>query len=343
MRIKGSQARKPVLVWMAIATAILVAIQRLAVMLVGEEVWPSPGGHWLTQARLTDILVFWSLFLLLGAAYLWREANTIHGHWKAMERALAELEVSYRKLKELEGWRDDLSQFVVHDIKHAVAGIDGSLQLLKRQLGPAVSPETARFLSCACGFTEDLLRLVSTLLDVARLESAGLPLNRSQCDMGTVLAEAVSRMKTMADAKRLTIHVEVPAATLSCDRDLIGRVMLNLLANAIRFAPEGSAVQVRLSVEEREIRVAVTDSGRGVDLALQGRIFDKFAQGVLSDHGGMAGLGLTFCRLAVEAHGGCIGVESPVEGGGTGYPGSRFWFSLPRGVAGNGRSGMVDG
>ncbi len=257
MRINGSQARKPVLVWMAIATAILVAIQRLVVMLVGEEVWPSPGGHWLTQARLTDILVFWSLFLLLGAAYLWREANTIHGHWKAMERALAELEVS--------------------------------------------------------------------------------------CDMGTVLAEAVSRMKTMADTKRLTIHVEAPAATLSCDRDLIGRVMLNLLANAIRFAPEGSAVQVRLSVEEREIRVAVTDGGRGVDLALQGRIFDKFAQGVLSDHGGMAGLGLTFCRLAVEAHGGCIGVESPVEGGGTGYPGSRFWFSLPRGVAGNGRSGMVDG
>ncbi len=297
----------------------------------------STGGHWLTQARLTDILVLWSLCLLLGAAYLWREANAIDGKWKAMERALAELEVSYGKLKELEGWRDDLSQFVVHDIKHAVAGIDGSLQLLKRQLGPVVPPETARFLSCACDFTEDLLRLVSTLLDVARLESAGLPLSRSPCDMGVVLPEAVRRMKTMADTKVLTMNVEAPSVTLSCDRELIGRVVVNLIANAIRFAPEGSAVQVRLSVEEREVRVAVTDGGPGVDPALQARVFDKFAQGGARDNGGVAGLGLTFCRLAVEAHGGRIGVESPVEGGGNDRPGSRFWFTLPRGEAGVGK------
>lgn len=332
MSISMSQAKKPILVWMAIATAILVAIHRIIIMLGGEEMAAIAGSGWFTPERTTNILVFWSLFLLLGAAYLWREANAIRGKWDAMERALADLELSYGKLKELEGWRDDLNHFVVHDIKHAVAGIDGSLQLLKRELGPALPAETGKFLTCAREFTEDLMTLVSTLLDIARLESAGMPLKKNFCDMGAIIPDAVNRMKTVADLKRLQVTVNVAPVTVFCDRELIGRVVVNLLANAIRFAPEGSPVLVSLMADEREVRFTVADQGPGVAPEMQARVFEKFAQGGVRAGGGVAGLGLTFCRLAVEAHGGCIGVESPVDPADQAHPGSRFWFTLPRAV-----------
>ena len=327
----SARVRKPILVWLAIITAILVAIQRIAMMPGHGEAWEIYGLGWLTSDRTTDIMVLWALCMLLGASYLWREAYAGRDKWVAMERALSELEVSYAKLKELEGWRDDLSHFVVHDIKHAVAGIDGSLQLLKRELGPKLSPETGRFLTCAREFAEDMLVMVTTLLDIARLEAAGMPLKKSLCDVGALMADAVGRVKSVADLKDVQIKVESAPVTLLCDSELILRVIMNLVANAIRFAPGGSSVLVVLGSDEQEVRIAVTDEGPGIAPELQVRVFDKFTRGGSGSGGGMAGLGLTFCRLAVEAHGGAIGVESPVVPGAAGHPGSRFWFRLPAG------------
>lgn len=330
MKFTLSQLKKPLLVWMAIITAILVAVHRLVMMLGNGESWDAHGFGWLTSEWTTDVMVFWSLCLLLAASYVWREAHAGRDKWMAMEKALSELEVSYAKLKELEGWRDDLSHFVVHDIKHAIAGIDGSLQLLKRELGPTLSPETGRFLTCAREFAEDMLVLVSTLLDIARLESAGMPLKKSPCDVRSLMADAVNRVKSVADLKHLQMTIQSAPVTLIADRELIVRVIMNLVANAVRFAPEGSAVVVNLVSDDQEVKIAVTDEGPGIAPELQSKVFEKFTQGGGRPNGGVAGLGLTFCRLAVEAHGGVIGVDSPVKADDVKQPGSRFWFRLPR-------------
>lgn len=325
-----ARLKKPILVWLAIATAIFVAIHQIAIALGNGDVWHGYGLGWLTPARTTDIMVFWSLCLLLAASYLWREAHAGRDKWVAMEKALSELEVSYAKLKELEGWRDDLSHFVVHDIKHAVAGIDGSLQLLKKELGPQLSPETSRFLTCAREFAEDMLVLVSTLLDIARLESAGMPLNKILCDARTLMADAANRVKSVADLKNLKVELESAPITVICDRELIVRVIMNLLANAVRFAPEGTSVAVKVESEEHELKISVTDAGPGILPELQAHIFDKYPQSGSRDSRGASGLGLTFCRLAVEAHGGAIGVQSPVKPDDVKHPGSCFWIKIPR-------------
>lgn len=330
MSILFARMKKPILVWMAIVTAILVAIHQILGILGFGGMWGAiPRIGWLSEERMTDVLVFWALCLLLGAAHLWNEAMAGRGKWKDMERALADLETSYAKLKELEGWRDDLSHFVVHDIKHAVAGIDGSLQLLKRQLGPSIPPETGQFLTCAREFTEDLLVLVSTLLDVARLESAGMPLRKSVCDAGILVRESVKRAQSLSTLNRLRIEMETQPVSLVCDKELVERVVVNLLSNAVRFAPSDSVVLVKADVDGGFVRIAVTDRGPGVPPEFQAKVFEKFLQGGSRALGGVAGLGLTFCRLAVEAHGGKIGVESPVDASDGDHPGSRFWFTLP--------------
>jgi signal transduction histidine kinase len=175
-----------------------------------------------------------------------------------------------------------------------------------------------------------MLVLVSTLLDIARLESAGMPLKKSLCDLRSLMADAVNRVKSVADLKRLQIKIQSAPVTLIADRELIVRVIMNLVANAVRFAPEGTSVIVNLVSDDQEVKIEVVDEGPGIAEELQAKVFDKFTQGGGRANGGVAGLGLTFCRLAVEAHGGVIGVDSPVKPEDAKQPGSRFWFRLPR-------------
>ncbi|PKL76338.1 MAG: hypothetical protein CVV27_10790 [Candidatus Melainabacteria bacterium HGW-Melainabacteria-1] len=108
---------------------------------------------------------------------------------------------------------------------------------------------------------------------------------------------------------------------MEVDADMLQRVFENLLANAIKFSPAGAPVKIVFSSRADELRAEVQDTGSGIPAELQDRIFDKFGQVETRKHS--TGLGLTFCKLAIEAHGGSIGVESEVG------KGSIFWFSLP--------------
>jgi signal transduction histidine kinase len=111
---------------------------------------------------------------------------------------------------------------------------------------------------------------------------------------------------------------------ISCDPDLISRVVVNLVGNAFKFTPTGSQVRVALAGETDRVRFSVTDSGPGVPAEFRGKIFEKFGQAPMGQAAGVrsSGLGLTFCKLAVEAHRGKIGMENAATGG------ARFWVEL---------------
>jgi signal transduction histidine kinase len=174
-----------------------------------------------------------------------------------------------------------------------------------------------------------LTELVNNLLDMSRLEAGALPLDPEECHLADIVGDAVTRIARQATERSQRIDVDVPLdlQEMYVDYELIGRVLQNLVSNAIKYSPDGSTVTIRAHHENPmgEVIVEVQDEGIGVSDEDQTRLFDRFfrvrSQTARSRPG--AGLGLAICKAIVEAHGGRIWVKSK-QG-----QGSTFSFSLP--------------
>jgi signal transduction histidine kinase len=183
--------------------------------------------------------------------------------------------------------------------------------------------EKIGYLRRASGLVWDQIAMIDTLLDISRLESSEMPLTFEDCDMAELVEKAINRVAN-ADGRH-PIRFDRPSESVraSCDSAVIRRVLANLLDNAAKFSPADSEIRVHIAQEAGAIAVSVTDQGIGIAKAHWDRIFERFGQA--PDQSGRphsTGLGLTFCKLAVEAHGGRIGVESEVG------QGSTFRFTL---------------
>jgi len=246
-------------------------------------------------------------------------------------RALAELAGSYSRLKALESLRDNLTHMVVRDIRHAVSEIGSSLDTVKRAKGPGASPLLMERLEQAIESTDDVLRMIQTLLDIGKMEAGQMPLVPALSELGSIVKEAEGPLGPLINEKNLRLSVPDAGVAVFCDRNVIVRVMQNLLANAVKYAPAGTAIVIRAATRKPWVTVSVTDEGPGVPAEFQGTVFEKFGRVDMKAPGSdcSGGLGLTFCKLAVEAHGGRIGVESPSALVRTDGPGSTFWFTLP--------------
>jgi len=214
---------------------------------------------------------------------------------------------------------------LVHDLRSPLTMIHGTLQALGDSSIPT-SEETRRVaLELSLKHTERLLKQVASILKLEQLKSGRLELRRRPCDLRGLVAEAVDVGRSLASQRNQRLQVELAEdlRPVDVDEELLVRVFVNLIDNALRFSPEGSCVRVgvRAEPDRPTLRVEVSDEGPGVDEALKPRIFEEFVTGDTHDRG--SGLGLAFCRLVVEAHEGRIGVDS--EPG----KGSRFWFTLP--------------
>lgn len=261
-------------------------------------------------------------------------------------RALEELAASYERLKGLETQRDNLTHMVVHDIRHAVSGIAASLDLAQRGIRRGDASAAAEPLDHASGFTEDVLRMVQSLLDISRMEAGQIELDRTTCAVDALVDEALKPLQSLADGKGLTIVRSGLDAALYGDRGLLVRVIRNLAANAVKYAPAGTNVVVRGGVDPEGTVVSISDRGPGVPPRFRTVIFEKFGRVEMKRSGTdySTGLGLAFCKLAVETHGGRIGVESPSDVAGPGGgPGSTFWFRLPAAVASGTNAGRATG
>lgn len=235
-----------------------------------------------------------------------------------------EVTSQFLKLKELEAARDTLTHMIVHDLRSPLTGLQGYLDLLRLAVVAGSTDEALEFARDAHSVAGNLKEMISQVLDVSRLESGDMPLSREDTNLADLLPGAVASLGPPPDGIDVVYEMAKPVVT-ACDRDVVTRVVANLVGNAFKFAPRRGEVRIGLEARGGTVRVTVTDNGPGVDPEHRQVIFEKFSQAPLGRAGKArsTGLGLTFCKLAVEAHGGTIGVDSCTGGG------ARFWIELP--------------
>ncbi|MCA1905495.1 MAG: HAMP domain-containing histidine kinase [Desulfarculus sp.] len=238
-------------------------------------------------------------------------------------RLLAEANAELRRLETL---RHDLTNMVVHDMKGPLAEVMGNLEMLGRE---PLSPPQREALDLATMGADDLLRMIMNLLDIDRLEEGRLSVRPRPTAIAALAQGVLDRFQTMLRLKEMGVEIAAEASLrLDLDPDLMRRVLQNLLTNALNHTPEGGRIVLGARPAGDEMGggglIWVADNGRGIPEHLQGRIFQKFVQGHPAPGPRTStGLGLTFCKMAVEAHGGRIWFES------SGDRGTTFYIWLP--------------
>ncbi len=226
--------------------------------------------------------------------------------------------------KDLDGLRDDMTAMIYHDLRSPLANIVSSLDMLTSLT--TLDETSQSMLTIATNSTARIQRLINSLLDISRLESGQQVLEQKAVDPAALVSEAIHDVEPASTGRRQTLEKRLAAALplVFVDVDMIYRVFVNLLENAIKFTPAQGKVEIGGRVEDADwIRMWVRDNGPGIPPAEQERIFEKFTRLRASEKSGGLGVGLAFCRLAVQAHGGRIWLES--EPG----KGSTFWMTLP--------------
>jgi len=241
-------------------------------------------------------------------------------------RYTSELAESYRKLQELERLRDDLTNMIVHDLRTPLTSLLSGLQTVP--LVGDMNETQAEMLEIAVDGGQTLLGMINDLLDVEKMEQEAVPLDKTLLTAAGLIARAAAQVGMLAQSNGLTL-VEEAALDLPPfpgDEDKLRRTVVNLLGNAIKFTPVGGTITASAEAGDEGILFSIRDTGEGIPPEAFDRIFEKFGQ-VENRKAGRkmsTGLGLTFCKLAVEAHSGRIWVESrPGQG-------SAFFFTVPR-------------
>ncbi len=241
-------------------------------------------------------------------------------------RKVVDITGQFRKLKELEAARDTLTHMIVHDLRSPLTGLQGYLDLLRMAVAAGSHDEVLEFARDAHAVAGHLEEMISQVLDVSRLESGDMPLSPEDTDLVQLLPGAVASLGPPPEGMEIVYELADRPVVIACDRKVVARVVANLVGNAFKFVPRRGEVRIGLEGTNGVVRVTVTDNGPGVQPEHRKLIFEKFGQAPLGRAGKArsSGLGLTFCKLAVEAHGGKIGVDSSNGGG------ARFWIELPR-------------
>ena len=239
-----------------------------------------------------------------------------------LEERAEELERINRELRELQQIRDDLTHMIVHDMRTPLTNIITGLQTVEAM---DYEEELAReFIPEAVNAGMDLADMINNLLDISKMEAGELEPAREPVDLGALVSECFERVDHLAQEGGLSLSMDVAEGlALSADRALLKRVLVNLLGNAIKFTPAGGSVTVSAAETAEGMQVCVTDTGPGISPEQQARLFQKFSQleGAKKSQG--TGLGLAFVRMAVEAHGGRVWIDSELG------KGSSFCFAIP--------------
>ena len=250
----------------------------------------------------------------------------------ALDASFGELRAAHDELQRAEEMRDSLTQMLVHDLRTPLTTMMLSLDLLQSSAedadedAPPLDEMQREMIGMALRGSNHLLDLVNDLLDIAKMEGGELQIARESVDVAQLFAAARESVATQLGEAEVELDQTIApdSATIQADGDLLRRVLVNLLGNAIKFTPRAGRIEVSAQLHASGWHLAVRDQGPGIAPQHRERIFEKFGQVEMRAQGERpsTGLGLTFCRLAVEAHGGAIWVESE-EG-----QGSTFRFTL---------------
>jgi PAS domain S-box-containing protein len=227
--------------------------------------------------------------------------------------------------KELDSLREDLTAMIYHDLRSPLANIVSSLDVLYSMVPEDDKETVLTILKIAENSTDRIQRLVSSLLDVNRLESGQPVADQKVVPTIALIERAVADVEPVAKGRRQTISLDLPRELppLWVDADMARRVLINLMENSVKFTPLDGKLEVGARPEGDWVHIWVKDNGPGIPASEQQRIFDKFTRLRGSQKQNGLGIGLAFCRLAVLGHGGRIWVES--EPG----MGSTFHFTFP--------------
>jgi len=216
-------------------------------------------------------------------------------------------------------------QMIVHDMRSPMFAILGNLEMAEMETLP--NGATA-CIDSALSATGMLMEMISTLLDVSKMEAGKMTLDFSPVDISDLAGETIRMLEPLRGQRRLTLTSPEKMEILAGDTNLIRRVLQNLISNALKFTDKDKGiitVFIEIATKDK-MRVSIVDNGNGIPFEYREKVFDKFCQVAANkqSRGYSTGLGLTFCKLAIEAHGGKIGLESEMG------KGSTFWFELPR-------------
>jgi K+-sensing histidine kinase KdpD len=235
----------------------------------------------------------------------------------AVAARLAARDRQVQLLEETDRVRHEFFANISHELRTPLGGIlTGTTGMLQRD---ALEPSLRDELTDVAGAAQRLARLVSDMLDMARIEGGAIDLHLDRIDIGEALDAAAGRLRRGNPQRQVDVRVAAGTPDVHADWDRLGQMLDNLLANADHFAPEGTAIEVSATPEAEGAVVRVIDSGPGVSAELRERVFERFARG-----SGGTGLGLPIVRGLVTAQGGRAWLEVP-----DGEEGGKFAFSLP--------------
>ena len=236
-----------------------------------------------------------------------------------------QLNESYDRLQALGKLKEDLTHMIIHDLRTPLTSVITGLMTVEG-LGE-LDELQKELLGNAIQGGQSLLDMINDLLDISKMEDGSLKLERAEFEPGNLVQSAMCQVEMIAKDRNQILAVDIPESSPSIEADegKIRRVLVNLLGNAIKFSPEGGTITVSIRGAEDALLFSVSDTGEGIPKESFERIFEKFGQVETRKSGRKmsTGLGLTFCKMAVEAHGGRIWVESELG------KGSSFRFTLP--------------
>jgi two-component system, sensor histidine kinase and response regulator len=218
--------------------------------------------------------------------------------------------------------KEQLAAFLVHDLKNPVTGMAMAADIIAAE--PSTPPRAKAAATRIRAHADTLQRMILNLLDLGKGDAGRLVPVRAPVELPSLFRDVRRAFEGRAASRSITLDLRADVAVIDADEALLRRVVENLVDNAIRHAPPRSAVVVSAIQSELDVVISIADAGPGVAADLRERIFDRYFRVDPSAQrdGGGRGLGLAFCKLAAEAHGGSIGVDDA-------EPGSVFWVRLP--------------
>jgi two-component system, sensor histidine kinase and response regulator len=251
----------------------------------------------------------------------------VHTHLQ-LYRQQADLELKNRQLVEMEKMRDDLVHMIIHDLKTPIWGINAYSEMIRAtEIG--LSRQSAEMMDHITGTSARLLEMVGSILDVSKMEAGRMALAIAPCRAEKLVRFVYDKVSPLAGKRALLFERAASCADdeFEADEGLLTRVVENLVSNAVKFSPDDGEIRIVADVDAERARISISDTGYGIPEESRDTVFEKFGQ--VADRQNMkkysTGLGLPFCRMAVEAHGGRIWLDTQ-----PGETGSRFVFEIPR-------------
>lgn len=234
----------------------------------------------------------------------------------------------YAAVKHNAAVKQQFFALVSHDLRTPLTSLRLVLSLLNTGALGTLNEKGVKKVAAAESDTDRLLSLINDLLDAERLEQGQIEIDPEQAWLRSILERSIKSIQPIAESKKIRIELLASEEdTVYADSDRVVQVLVNLISNALKYAPVNSVIRVTAEAQNEMVYVAVVDDGPGIPVAKQESLFNRFKQVSTSDANTGTGLGLFICKAIVNQHGGEIGVESNFGHG------CKFWFTLPASAA----------